>query len=80
MLNILPEEVLRRDKAGLAGAPLFQYVRRTGTQPLLPTGELYKYIDPRKVPGTMPGDELEFWLNLRPALLNHWLQFSNITN
>ena len=80
MLNILPDEVLRRDKAGLAGAPLFQYVRRTRMQPLVPTGDLYKYVDPGKVPGTMPDDELEFWLNLRPAVLNHWLQFSSVTN
>ena len=80
MRNILPEEVLRRDKTGLAGAPLFQTVRRTGMQPLVPTGELFKYVDPRKVPSTTPNSELEFWLNLRPAVLNHWLQFSNVTN
>jgi hypothetical protein len=80
MHNILPEEVLHRDKAGLAGAPLFQTVRRSGMQPLVPTGELLKYVDPRKVPATIPADELEFWLNLRPAVLNHWLQFSSVTN
>jgi len=80
MRNILPEEVLRRDKAPLAEAPLFQTVRRTGMQALVPTGELFKYVDPRKVPCTMPSDELEFWFNLRPVVLNHWLLFSNVTN
>jgi asparagine synthase (glutamine-hydrolysing) len=80
MRNILPEEVLRRDKEGLAGAPIFQTVRRTGVEPMVPCGELLRYVNPRRVSDTKPADELDFWLNLRPAILNHWLQFSNITN
>ena len=80
MRNILPEEVLCRDKAPLAGFPVSQAFRRTGMQPLVPTGKLFKYVDPRKVPCTMPSDELGFWFNLRPIVLNHWLRFSNVMN
>ena len=47
---------------------------------MVPTGELLKYVDPRRMPDTMPTDVSEFRLNLRPAILNHWLQFSNVTN
>jgi asparagine synthase (glutamine-hydrolysing) len=74
MQNMLPKEVLRRDKTPLAGFPVSQTFRRTAMQPLAPTGELFKYVDPRKVPCTMPSDELGFWVNLRPLVLNHWLQ------
>jgi asparagine synthase (glutamine-hydrolysing) len=80
MRNMLPEEVLRRDKAPLLGAPVFQTVRRSGMPPLVPTGELWKYIDPHQVPCTMPSDASEFWMNLRPAVLNHWLGRSNAAN
>jgi asparagine synthase (glutamine-hydrolysing) len=80
MRKMLPEEVLRRDKAGLAGNPIFQTFRRTGMEPIVPCGELSRYVDPRKVSATNPVDELECWLNLRPAVFNHWLQFSNVTN
>jgi hypothetical protein len=71
---------LRRDKAPLAGTPQFQTVRRTGVEPIVPCEELSKYVDPRKVPATKPVSELDFWLNLRPVVLNHWLQFSSVTN
>jgi asparagine synthase (glutamine-hydrolysing) len=80
MRNILPEEVLRRDKTPLAESPVFQAVRQRGLQPLVPSGELLKYVDPQKVPGTMAGDAAEFWLNLRPVVLNHWLWCSEVTN
>jgi asparagine synthase (glutamine-hydrolysing) len=78
MRNILPEEVLRRDKAPVAGSPVFQVVRQTGMQPLVPTGELLEYVNPRKVPNTMASDSSEFWLNLRPVVLNHWLWCSSV--
>ena len=78
MRNILPEEVLRRDKAPVAGSPVFQTVQRTGMQPMVPTGELFKYVDPGKVPSAMASDASEFWLNLRPVLLNHWLWCSSV--
>jgi asparagine synthase (glutamine-hydrolysing) len=80
MKNMLPEEVLRRDKTALAETPLFQTVRRTGMPRMVPTGELFKYVDPSKVPGTMPSAAPEFWLNLRPLVLNHWLWCSNVAN
>ncbi len=80
MRNNLPGEVLRRDKVPLFESPVFQAARQTGMQPLVPTGDLFKYVDPRKVPDTMAGDASEFWLNLRPVVLNHWLWCSEITN
>ena len=80
MRSILPEEVLRRNKAPLVESPTFNTVRRIGMRPMVPGEAILKYVNPRKVPGTMPNDASEFRLNLRPAILNHWLQFSNVTN
>jgi asparagine synthase (glutamine-hydrolysing) len=80
MQNMLPDEVLRRDKAALAETPLFQSVRRTGMPQMVPTGELSKYVDPGKLPATMPGNATEFLLNLRPLVLNHWLWCSSVMN
>jgi asparagine synthase (glutamine-hydrolysing) len=72
MRGLLPEEVLSREKTGLMVSPLVQTVRRKGMPPLVPTPDLLRYVDPHKLPSAM-GDPPEFWMNLRPAVLNHWL-------
>lgn len=78
MRGILPEEVLRRGKTPLAKSPLFEICRRIGMPSLNPTADLLKYVNPRRVPGTIPSDVSEFWSNLRPAVLNHWLWCSSV--
>lgn len=79
MRSILPEEVLRREKAPLTESPAIKTARRTGLQTLVPTQELLKYVDPREVSSTVSSDATEFWVNLRPLVLNHWLWCSNVS-
>ncbi len=78
MRNILPDEILRRDKSPLPKSPAFETIRRSGMPPLVPTEELFEFVNPHNVPSTMPSDALELWMNLRPLVLNHWLWCSNL--
>ena len=78
MREILPDEVLDRDKSPLQSDPVFQAARRFGIPPLIPTRELLKYVNPHEVHCRVPEEVGRFWLTLRPAVLNHWLEFSNV--
>jgi hypothetical protein len=78
MRGMLPEQVLSRKKAPLAGDPLVEVMRHNGFYMngqfrLAP--ELAAYVQPDWIPKltdtTQGADQL--WTNLRVLSLNHWL-------
>jgi asparagine synthase (glutamine-hydrolysing) len=80
MRGILPDQVLRRPKAPLSANPLFEAVRRRRMRPPVPTEQLFQYVDPAKIDLATSNGVDEFWLHLRPVVLNNWLQNFNASN
>jgi asparagine synthase (glutamine-hydrolysing) len=72
MQSTLPERVLRRNKAPLAGNPDWQRVQAAGFPRLVPSPDLMRYVKPDKVP-TAPKSVVELRGALRPLGLNYWL-------
>jgi len=72
MRSSLPGNVLRRRKAPLAEHPDLKRVQAAGFPPLVPSAELSRYVNPRKVP-TAPRTAVELRAALRPLGLNYWL-------
>jgi asparagine synthase (glutamine-hydrolysing) len=72
MRSALPERVLRRRKAPLAGSPDLQRVRAAGFPRLVASPDLLRYVNPDKVPSA-PKSVNQLRDALRPLGLNYWL-------
>jgi asparagine synthase (glutamine-hydrolysing) len=73
MRDWLPKEVLYREKAPLSGDPLAKMLQRYGLPQLSSDGQILYYIDPTKVPKTLP-DELLLRPLIRVYVLDAWLK------
>jgi len=76
MRSSLPGKVLRRRKAPLADNPDLKRVQAAGFPQLVPSAELSRYVNPRKVP-TAPRTAVELRAALRPLGLSYWLNDLN---
>jgi hypothetical protein len=76
--HVLPEPVRRRRKAPLAGDPLIARLRQPGHAWLdmfQPTAALERYVDRRAIPAvTGANADGRVYVNLRPIMLNWWLE------
>jgi asparagine synthase (glutamine-hydrolysing) len=72
MQSTLPDRVLRRSKAPLAGSPDWQRVQAAGFPRWVPSADLLRYVNPEKVP-TAPKSVNQLRDALRPLGLNYWL-------
>ena len=72
MRSSLPRKVLRRRKTALAGCPDLKRVEAVGFPELVPSADLLRYVNPRKV-STAPRTAVELRAALRPLGLNYWL-------
>jgi len=73
MRAVLPRDVLRRRKAAVRVSPDFARVRAAGLPRIVPTTDLFKYVNPCKIPSA-PTREVELRAALRPLGLNYWLR------
>jgi asparagine synthase (glutamine-hydrolysing) len=73
MRGVLPDEVLRRDKAPLASDPQAIMLRKHGLPPLPQTGSISTYVDVSKVPAKLPAQPLMHPL-LNVFVLDYWLR------
>jgi asparagine synthase (glutamine-hydrolysing) len=78
MRGKLPESILRRPKAPLAGDPLIEILRGSDAHWLTrfdPSPELARYVNHDAIP-SVAGEEnsAKLWMNIRPFSLNYWLQ------
>lgn len=73
MQGILPSDVLRRDKTPLARDPEAIMLDKYGLPPVQLTGRILDYVDPTKVPSTLPTEPV---INpiLNVYVLDAWLQ------
>ena len=78
MVGTLPEAVRRRPKAGLAGDPAVEMLRASGGHSLdnlAPSARLANFVRREWVPRIAgEADSTRLWLNLRPLILNRWLE------
>jgi asparagine synthase (glutamine-hydrolysing) len=78
MRGILPEAILNRSKAPLAGDPVFEQLKTPSSKwvdQFDPVPELAQYVERKHIPhlvGERNTDQL--WVNLRPLGLNYWLK------
>jgi asparagine synthase (glutamine-hydrolysing) len=73
MQGVLPEEVLRRDKAPLVADPRTKVVRKMPLPPLLANETLRRFVDPAKLPdGFQLQSGIDPFAKLRA--LNNWLK------
>jgi asparagine synthase (glutamine-hydrolysing) len=77
MRAALPDAVLRRQKASMPGSPDFNRVLACGLPRLVPSPDLFRYVNPGKVP-RVTRNPVELRATLRPLGLNYWLQ--NLTS
>jgi asparagine synthase (glutamine-hydrolysing) len=72
MARELPNQILRRRKTPVAGNPDFERVKSSGLPRPVVAPELWKYVDPDKIP-LVPRTPMELRCALRPLGLNYWL-------
>jgi asparagine synthase (glutamine-hydrolysing) len=73
MRRALPDDVLRRKKAGIPVSPDFIRIQTSGLPRLVPSFELLRYVEPNKVP-LAPRSTVELRAAIRPLGLNYWLR------
>jgi asparagine synthase (glutamine-hydrolysing) len=76
MTGLLPDQVLRRQKEGMATQMIMERLERNRSLPLIPAPELHAYIDAALLPATAGADMWASGSILLARLLNHWLQNS----
>ena len=74
MQGILPDAIVKRPKAPLAGLPYLQQARSSHLPDIQPTSELEEYIDLSKVPVWPGRDREELDMLLRVLGLHYWLR------
>jgi len=74
MRGILPDAVVKRPKAPLAGLPYLERARNLQPPDFQPTTELRKYIDLSKVPAWPGSGREELDMVLRVLGLHYWLR------
>jgi len=72
MRTVLPDDVLRRKKTTLSASPDFARVLASGFPRLVPSPDVFKYVNPDKIP-SVPESPVELRSALRPLGLNYWL-------
>ena len=72
--GLLPEEIVRRPKAPLAGFPEVEMVKRHGLPALFPATWLRDYLLPDKVCYNVNGSAPSLHADLRAVSLSYWLR------
>jgi hypothetical protein len=73
MKGILPDEILRRDKAPLAGDPQVIMLKKHGLPPLSRNSLISRYVDQSKIPDALTGEGAMYPL-VNVYILDHWLK------
>jgi len=74
MRGALPERVLCRPKSPAAGDPDFERARRWGMPQLPASKALSEYINPQRIPRSLPENGWAFGTNFPPIGLAYWLR------
>jgi asparagine synthase (glutamine-hydrolysing) len=74
MRGVLPELVLRREKAPLVRDAWQERVMERGLPSLDPTCTLDRYIDTKRLMRTQVRAPASFWIDFRTRSLNYWLR------
>ena len=72
MRTALPDDVLRRKKAGVPVSPEFVRIQASGLPRPVPSPDLLRYVNPHKIL-LAPKSTAELRVAIRPLGLNYWL-------
>ena len=78
MRRSLPQEILRRPKTPLAGAPVFEKARRSGLPEWQPSEQLTNYVDIGSAMPAVDDEPMVMMDKLRVAGLSGWLETSSL--